>query len=149
MVASALFGLVRPGDRIPSYRLSGSVTLPGVGPVSAAWRTPLGAVLTAEAERRLVVDLRSGTYAAFWRPPPELRHRVVSIRVIQESGGVRSVVSHFNKATKGRLVAALLEDGAAPTSARGLLSLLARLGWRVDSESGPPGTLDVIVTEPP
>ena len=32
--------------------------------------------------------------------------------------------------------------------ARGLLPLLARLGWRVDSESGPPGTLDVIVTEP-
>ena len=37
-VVSSVFGLVRPGDRIPSYRLSGGVNLPGLGVVSAHWR---------------------------------------------------------------------------------------------------------------
>ena len=37
-VTSALFGLVRPGDRIPAYRLSGDVSLPGLGPVAGVWR---------------------------------------------------------------------------------------------------------------
>ena len=33
-VVSSLFGLVRPGDRLPSYRLSGDVNLPGLGSVA-------------------------------------------------------------------------------------------------------------------
>ena len=34
--------------------------------------------------------------------------------MLHEVGGKRTVVSHFNKATKGRLVRALLESGATP-----------------------------------
>jgi hypothetical protein len=58
-------------------------------------------------------------------------------------------VSHFNKATKGRLVRGLLEDGANPGSVRGLVTTLERLGWHVEvgqaSRAGTP--LDVVVTE--
>ena len=42
-VTSSLFGLVRPGDRIPAYRLSGDATLPGLGSVAGVWREHLGA----------------------------------------------------------------------------------------------------------
>lgn len=144
-VASALFGLVRPGDRIPSYRLSGGTTVPGVGTLAGVWRDPLGAVLQAEAARGLVVDLRSGTYAATWRPAPDSRTNLVPVRVLQEAAGVRSVVSHFNKATKGRLVADLLEDGANPATPRALAATLSRLGWQVEPKVGAVG-LDVIVS---
>ncbi len=147
LVTSALFGVVRLADRIPSYRLSGSASLPGVGTIASAWRQPLDAVLVPAAERGLVVDLRSGTYASFWRPPAVVADRVVAIRVLQETAGVRTVVSHFNKATKGRLVAQLLEDGANPASTRGLVRLLSRLGWIVEPTPGRPGGIDVIVTE--
>jgi cytoplasmic iron level regulating protein YaaA (DUF328/UPF0246 family) len=146
-VSSALFGLVRLGDRIPSYRLGGSTTLPGVGTLASAWREPLGQVLEDEARRGLVIDLRSGTYAGFWRPRPGSRTNVVSVRVLQETGGVRGVVSHFNKATKGRIVANLLEDGANPGSPRALASALTRLGWYVEADLGDPRTLAVIVAE--
>lgn len=145
-IASALFGLVRLGDRIPSYRLGGTTALPGVGTLASTWRDPLRAVVTAEAARGLIVDLRSGTYAAFWRPPAASGLNVVSVRVLQETGGVRSVVSHFNKATKGRLVADLLEDGANPATPRALASVLSRIGWRVEQQTGGAPALDVIVS---
>jgi hypothetical protein len=96
-----------------------------------------------------VVDLRSSTYAAFWRPPAELARRVVTVRVLHEVKGRRQVVSHFNKATKGRLVRAVLEDGRDARTPSGFAGLLTDLGWQV--EAGPAtraGTqLDVVVSE--
>ena len=152
-VVSSLFGLVRPGDRIPAYRLSGDVTLPGLGPVAAVWRAHLGPAVRSALGGGLLVDLRSTTYAAFWRPPisdqADLAGRVVTVRVLHESAGRRTVVSHFNKATKGRLVRDLLVDGANPRSVRALAATLARLGWTVEvGEAGRSGTpVDVVVAE--
>jgi cytoplasmic iron level regulating protein YaaA (DUF328/UPF0246 family) len=147
LVTSSLFGVVRPLDRIPAYRLSGDVTLPGLGTVASVWRRSLADVLGAEADRRLVVDLRSGTYGAFWRPTKEQAHRVVAVRVLQEVAGRRSVVSHFNKATKGRLVRAVLEDGADARTPQAFAELLTRLGWQVEATPGSATSYDVIVTE--
>ena len=141
--------MVRPGDRIPAYRLSGDASLPGLGPVAAVWRAHLGAAVREAVGAGLLVDLRSTTYAAFWRPEADLARRVVTVRVLHESAGRRTVVSHFNKATKGRLVRGLLEDGANPGSVRALVAALERLGWRVEAgERGRNGTpLDVVVSE--
>jgi cytoplasmic iron level regulating protein YaaA (DUF328/UPF0246 family) len=147
LVTSSLFGVVRPLDRIPAYRLSGDVTLPGLGTVASTWRQPLADALGAEAEKRLVVDLRSGTYGAFWRPTKDQSRRVVAIRVLQEVAGRRSVVSHFNKATKGRIVRAVLEDGADARTPQAFADLLARLGWQVEPTAGSATSYDVIVTE--
>ena len=148
-VVSSLFGLVRPGDRIPAYRLSGDASLPGLGPVASVWRAALGEAVREAVGAGLLVDLRSTTYAAFWRPEPDLARRVVTVRVLHETGGRRTVVSHFNKATKGRLVRSLLEDGTNPGSVRALAAALGRLGWRVEvGEPGRSGTvLDVVVSQ--
>ena len=148
-ITSSLFGLLRPGDRIPSYRLAGGVNLPGLGVVSARWREVLDPVMVSAAGRGLVVDLRSTTYAAFWRPGRELARRVATVRVLQQVGTQRKVVSHFNKATKGRLVRALLESGASPTTPGGLADAITGLGWKVElAEPGRHGQqLDVIVDE--
>ena len=105
VVASALFGLLRPRDRIPSYRLSGAPTLPGLGGLAPLWRPVLEPELAAAD--RLVVDLRSGAYAALARVP-----RAVDVRVLREESGRRTVVSHDNKYTKGHLARALCEHGA-------------------------------------
>ncbi len=148
-VTSGLFGLLRPADRIPAYRLSGDVALPGIGTVSTYWNRRLDDSVRAAAGRGLVVDLRSSTYASFWRPAPDLAGRVVTMRVLHEIDGTRKVVSHFNKATKGRIVRALLEDGTAPGSPARLADHLGALGWKV--EQGPAGRhgtqLDVVVGE--
>ena len=147
-VTSSLFGLVRPADRIPAYRLSGDASLPGLGPVAGVWREALGDPLNEALGSGLLVDLRSSTYAAFWRPPAELAARVATVRVLHEVAGRRQVVSHFNKATKGRLVRALLEDGRDPRSPARLAEVLNDLGWTVELEATSRGSrLDVVVSE--
>ena len=88
-------------------------------------------------------------YAAFWRPPPAVARHVVSVRVLHDVAGKRQVVSHFNKATKGRIVRDLLSDGGAPRTPGQLADHLAALGWKV--EVGPATRagqqLDVVVGE--
>ncbi|BBH18388.1 UPF0246 protein [Nocardioides baekrokdamisoli] len=147
-VTSSVFGLVTLSDRIPAYRLSGDASLPGIGPVAAHWRTHLGEAITASVGSGLLVDLRSGTYQNFWRTEP-LARQTATVRVLHEVDGVRKVVSHFNKATKGRLVRALLEDGANPRTPAKLAEAWRDLGWTVEiGDPGRSGTqLDVIVTE--
>jgi cytoplasmic iron level regulating protein YaaA (DUF328/UPF0246 family) len=148
-VTSSLFGLLRPTDRIPAYRLSGDVSLPGVGKVSTYWGRRLDDAARQAAGRGLVVDLRSSTYASFWRPAPDLARRVVTVRVLHETGGRRMVVSHFNKATKGRIVRMLLQEGSAPTTPARFADHLGTLGWKAElGEPGRTGTaLDVVVDE--
>lgn len=63
---------------------------------------------------------------------------------------VRSVVSHFNKATKGRLVRDLLLAGARPRTADGLVTALRDLKYPVleqPTATGRPRVVDVVVTE--
>lgn len=145
-ITSSVFGLLRPTDRIPAYRLSGDTSLPGLGPVAAAWRGVLGEAVTASVGEGLLVDLRSGTYTAFWRPSADLQRRVATVRVLHESGGRRTVVSHFNKATKGRLVRALLEVGHNPRTPAALAGVLRDLGWHVEESPTGLGTqLDIVV----
>ena len=148
-ITSSLFGLVRPSDRIPPYRLSGDTTLPGVGPLPSVWREPLGDAVAGAVGEGLLIDLRSTMYAAFWRPLGEIADRVATVRVLHEVDGKRQVVSHFNKATKGRIVRALMQDGRNPRTPGELADLLGDLGWKV--ETGKPtrkGTqLDVVVSE--
>jgi hypothetical protein len=57
----------------------------------------------------------------------------------------RAVVSHFNKATKGRLLRALLESGARPRTVAALAGVLRELGFTVEEHPG--GRLDVLVRE--
>jgi cytoplasmic iron level regulating protein YaaA (DUF328/UPF0246 family) len=152
LIFSGLWGVLRPGDRIPHYRCSAGAKLPALGSVSAAWRKALRGPLAAHAGDRLVVDLRSGAYAGLWSPGGN----AVTVRVLHErdSGGVvsRSVVSHFNKATKGRLTRALLESGQQPGKPDELADLVRALGYTVEPGPGStrpdaPVALDIVVRE--
>jgi cytoplasmic iron level regulating protein YaaA (DUF328/UPF0246 family) len=146
-VTSSLFGLVAPTDRIPAYRLSGDAVLPGLGTVAGVWREALGPEIGGLVGDGLLVDLRSSMYAAFWRPAG--LSRVATVRVLHEVNGRRQVVSHFNKATKGRIVRALLEDGANPRTPARLAEALRDLGWFVEVADGAKGALqlDVVVSD--
>lgn len=145
VIASGLWGLVRPTDRIPAYRLSGAVSLPGLGTVAGAWKGPVSTVLGDTPG--LIIDLRSGTYVSLGPIPATAADRAVTVRVLQERDGRRSVVSHHNKATKGRLLRSLLESRSTPRTAKALQRSLEQLGFRVEDAgmSGAGRVLDVVV----
>ncbi|MGW3628768.1 peroxide stress protein YaaA [Streptomyces sp. NPDC005122] len=155
LVFSGLWGAVRVTDRIPSYRCSMGVKLPGLGALGAHWRAPMATALPEAAGNGLVLDLRSSAYTAAWKPRGEVAGRTATVRVLHSQwvDGVerRSVVSHFNKATKGRIVRSLLSAGAVPKDPAQLLEALRDLGYVVEAKApagaGRPWALDVVVTE--
>ncbi|HTR75354.1 MAG TPA: peroxide stress protein YaaA [Solirubrobacterales bacterium] len=138
LIASALWGVLRPGDRIPYYRLSAKAKLDGVGGLAAFWRPALTAALPDE-EGKLIVDMRSGAYAAAWKPK---RATLLSVRAFSEVGGRRKPVSHMAKAVRGEVARALLEAKKPPEDPDAAAHVATAAGFDVEPATG---YLDVIV----
>jgi len=136
-VGSALFGLVAADDPVPAYRLSAGSVLPGLPGLRSVWRPTLSPVLAAVDD--LVVDLRSGSYAQLAPLPGAVRVQVLSER----PDGTRTVVSHFNKAHKGRLARLLASTTAEPDDPRRLATVVRRAGWHVEQDG--PAALTLVV----
>lgn len=131
VVVSGLWGAIGFGDRIPAYRLSMSVDLPGTGRLAGYWKQHLAAPMAQRAGAGLVVDCRSSTYAAAWTPPAR---QSAAINVFQVRNGKRTVVSHFAKHTRGELARHLLtRRGTAPSTPEELLRV-ARERWTAELE---------------
>lgn len=129
-VGSALFGVVGAADPIPAYRLSSGSKLPGLRTLAAEWKPDLSDALAA-ADRGLVVDLRSGGYAALGRVPGAVTATVVT----EKPDGSRSVVSHFNKHHKGLLARALVISRAEPGNAKAVVKVAEKAGLRAELSS--------------
>ncbi len=144
LIFSGLWGVVGIGDRIPAYRCAAGVNLPGLGGAGPFWRKALPAAMAAHIGKRLVIDLRSGPYAAMWQPSgPHVAIRVLHERLV---GGVatRTVVSHFNKATKGRLVRDLATSGIVARNAAELMAALKELKYTAERDGD---RVDIVVSE--
>jgi cytoplasmic iron level regulating protein YaaA (DUF328/UPF0246 family) len=149
VVVSALWGAVRPTDRIPAYRLSMGTELPGLGRLAVHWKRHLPAVLERAAGDGIVVDCRSAAYAAAWRAP---RERTVAVKVVREQDGARKVVSHMAKHTRGLLARHLVERAAAgrPVGTPQELLAAAQERWHaelVEPTARAAGELVVVRTE--
>ena len=126
LITSALFGTVGGGDAVPSYRLSAGSVLPGFGGLAAFWRHHLSAPLASL--HGPIVDLRSGAYAGFARLPD-----AITVRVLTQDGfGRRTVVSHFNKATKGLVARALMLSRAEIDGISAVVRIVRRAGMHVE-----------------
>ena len=133
LVISALWGAIRFADSVPAYRLSMSTALPDVGRLASFWKPQLTDALGSVAEGHLLVDCRSSTYAAAWAPPPA---STVTVNVFTEVNGVRKVVSHFAKHTRGELARHLLtRRGKAPATPEQLLTAAAEK-WQAELVPG-------------
>jgi uncharacterized protein len=134
LIASALWGFVRPGDRIPAYRLSMGATLPRISSLPALWRDPLRKALPDEG---LIVDMRSGSYAAAWKPK---RATVVGVRAFHSG----KTISHMVKATRGDVARILLTRPGATTPEE-VAERVREAGHRTElTGGGRTWTIDVI-----
>lgn len=129
-VGSALFGVVRAGDLIPRYRLSGGTKLD-----ERTMRSRWGRLITdALAEEDFVVDLRSGAYQQLGRVPG-----AVTVRVEKDG----KVVSHFNKHYKGELARVLASAPVSAASAADVVDIARAAGLDISPTSATELTLVV------
>ncbi len=139
LIASALWGFVRPEDRIPYYRLPPKAKLDGIGPLTGYWRAALGAALPDEPGE-LIVDMRSAAYATAWKPK---RATLLAVRAFTEADGQRKAVSHMAKAVRGEVARALLLAKREAKDPEEAAAVVAAAGFEVELA---PGSLDVIVS---
>ncbi|MGB9302889.1 MAG: peroxide stress protein YaaA, partial [Mycobacterium sp.] len=102
--------------------------LPRKPTLATRWRPVLEPLLTELATDNLVVDLRSGSYVALGRTPTAIRADVLA----EHPDGRRTVVTHFNKAHKGRLARALASTRAEPDNAAAIAAVARRAGMHVE-----------------
>jgi uncharacterized protein len=111
-IISAKYGVVRPTQRIESYKEKID---------NKAMREPVAAVLDP-IKTGLIVDCRSSTYKTVWHSPVEI---TVEVRVSTVVDGVRTVVTHMSKKTRGEIARWLLQSRSIPKSPEDLYAIVS------------------------
>jgi uncharacterized protein len=148
-IASALWGVVRLSDRIPTYRLHVCARLVGMDRLEPTWRTVLPGVLADATDGDgIAIDLRSPAYQAIGKPAG-ISYRTVNIRVDQRGAGHR-IGDVIAKRIRGEAVHHLLESTSEVTEPDALASILAeRWPVRLNEPDRPssPWTLTLTVDD--
>jgi cytoplasmic iron level regulating protein YaaA (DUF328/UPF0246 family) len=149
VITSALWGLLRPSDPIPAYRLHICARLSGMGGLERTGR-PLIAGLLASAARPagVALDLRSPAYQAMGKPTAGSPTGRFTIRILPEAGA-RSIGDAVAKRSRGEIANFLLGVGSSPRTPDDLASALNERGsarldppdrpthpWRVSGQAG-------------
>jgi cytoplasmic iron level regulating protein YaaA (DUF328/UPF0246 family) len=125
VIVSSLWGALRPGDRIPAYRLHICSRLLGMDRLEPTWRTVLPDTLTdAAGERGPILDLRSPMYQAVGRPAG-LDDQTVTLRVRPAPGGPVRIGDVIAKRVRGEAASRLLSSEADPEDSLDVADLLA------------------------
>jgi len=111
-IISAKYGVVRPLDRIESYKAKIDNT--AISAVVARYLDPI--------KTPLIVDCRSSTYKTVWKSPPEI---TVEVKVSTVVDGVRTVVTHMSKKTRGEITRWLLQSRSTPKSPEDLYAIVS------------------------
>ena len=112
VIISAKYGVVRPTQRIESYKEKID---------NKAMREPVAAVLDP-IKTGLIVDCRSSTYKTVWHSPVDI---TVEVRVSTVVDGVRTVVTHMSKKTRGEIARWLLQSRSIPKTPEDLYAIVS------------------------
>lgn len=141
LISSALWGMIRPSDLIPYYRLSMKAKLARIGGLGALWREPLAKAMAGsgfDEPGEIVLDMRSGSYSSLWKP----RHaRLIAVRGFTETNGQRKAISHMAKSIRGDVARVVLEAKSLPREVDAVADLMSKAGMRVETTDR---ALDVI-----
>lgn len=111
-IISAKYGVVSPLDRIENYKLKIN---------NKAMATLVESKLS-NLEKTLIVDCRSSTYKTVWKSPADI---TVEIKVSTVVDGVRTVVTHMSKKTRGEITRWLLQSRSVPKSPEDLYAIVS------------------------
>lgn len=111
-IISAKYGALRPNECIESYKAK--INNKALAPQVAATLTGV--------EKELIIDCRSSTYKGVWKAPAEI---TVEIKVATVIDGVRTVVTHMSKKTRGEITRWLLQSRALPKTPEDLYAIVS------------------------
>ena len=132
IIFSGLFGLLRPDDLVPNYRLRMDASVEGIGKVSSYWKKPLSDTLNTLLTGQAVWNLLPGAHEAAW-DDAETYGRMIRVKFYKEEDGERKAVSHGVKELRGALVAYIVNETA--DSVEALDDWEAPDGYEVDPEA--------------
>jgi len=133
VITSALWGAVRPSDRIPAYRMRSWSDLVDLGRVEPLWRTVLPVLFARLAgPAGVVFDLRPPSFQALGMPA-HLGHRTIALRVDQVDDVGRRIGDVVAKRIRGQAAHHLLESGEDPLEPDALADILGQR-WPVRLE---------------
>jgi len=133
MITSALWGALRPSDRIPAYRLRVWSNLVGMDRLEPMWRTILpGLFARIAGPDGVVFDLRPPSFQALGMPTG-LSDQTVSLRIdyADDTGG--RIGDVLAKRIRGEAARHILESGSDPADPDALADVLAER-WPVRLE---------------
>lgn len=112
VIISAQYGAIGPSTRIESYKAKIN---------NKEMAEPIAEVLDQRRDD-LIVDCRSSTYKTVWKSPLD---RTVEIHVSTVVDGVRTVVTHMSKKTRGEITRWLLQSRSVPKSPEDLYAIVS------------------------
>ena len=134
LITSGLWGALRPGDRIPAYRMRVWSDLVRVGRVEPAWRALLPALFARLAgPAGVILDLRPPSHQSLGMPAGAA-HRTVAVKVGRMSADGRRIGDVIAKRVRGEAAHELLESGADPAEPDELADVLGER-WPVGLEA--------------
>ncbi len=111
VIFSGLFGVLRPDDLIPNYRLRMDAALPETGRLSKFWRPHVSPLLNQVLKDRFVWNLLPGVHQEAWEDE-HTYYKMVEVKFFNEEGGERKPVSHNVKPLRGQLVNFIVRETA-------------------------------------
>lgn len=112
-IISAKYGVVRPLDPIAPYKEK-------IKNKKMAARV---AQALDGAESELIVDCRSSTYQTVWQSPVAI---TVEIKVFAKIDGVKKVITHMSKKTRGEVTHHILKSTHVPSNPHELEAIVSQ-----------------------
>lgn len=102
-IISAKYGVLRPMDPIEPYKEKIE---------NKKMATQVARVLDG-LEAELIIDCRSSTYQTVWQSPADI---TVEIKVFTKNEGIKKVITHMSKKTRGEVTQHILKSSKVPAN---------------------------------
>ena len=112
VIISARYGAVSPSDRIEYYKEK----------INTSAMRPVVERKLAAYPNNLIIDCRSSTYQGVWQGPLD---KTVAIRVSTVVDGVRTIVTHMSKKTRGEVARMLLVNRSLAKSPEDVYAIVS------------------------
>ena len=112
-IISAKYGVARPLDLIEPYKEK----------IENKKMAAQVAHALDGIESELIIDCRSSTYQTVWQSPVAI---TVEIKVFTKIDGVKKVITHMSKKTRGEVTHHILKNAKVPSSPQELEAIVAQ-----------------------